>query len=146
MTEQNVGPIDYLVLQFPQAKITGDGMAILLDLVDRGIIQILDLRIVLREEDGSYAAVAVTDLDNDGTLDLAVFEGVESGLLDDDDLAEASALVPPGSAVGILVYENTWAGPFVSAMVNAGAQVVASARIPATEVIAALDALDTAQA
>lgn len=146
MTEQDVGPIDYLALQFPHAKVTGEGMAILLSLVDRGIIRILDLRVVLRAADGSYSAVALTDLDNDGELDLAVFDGVESGLLDDDDLAEASALVPPGSAVGILVYENTWAGPFVSAMVNAGAQVVASARIPATEVIAALDALDTAQA
>lgn len=146
MTDQAVGPIDYLVLQFPQAKVTGNGLAILLDLVDRGIIRILDLRFVLRNADGTYQAVAVTDLDNDGELDLAVFEGVESGLLDDDDLAEAVVLVPPGSAVGLLVYENSWAGPFVSAMLGVGAEVLASARIPATNVIAALDRLDATSA
>jgi hypothetical protein len=146
MTEQDVGPIDYLALQFPEAKVTGNGMAILVDLVDRGIIRILDLRVVLRTADGSYTGIAVTDLDNDGELDLAVFEGVESGLLDDDDIAEAAALIQPGSAVGIIVYENTWAGPFVTAMRAAGAEVVASARIPAATVIAALDSLEAADA
>ena len=78
-SEQDVGPIDYLALEFPEAKITGQGMAILLDLVDRGIIRILDLRFVLRGADGSFTAVAIADLDGDGTLDLAVFEGVEWG-------------------------------------------------------------------
>ncbi len=144
MTEQNVGPIDYLALEFPQAKVTGEGMAILLDLVDKGIIRILDLRFVIRSVDGSVTAVAVTDLDGDGVLDLAVFEGVESGLLDDDDLEQAASLIAPGSAAGLLVYENTWAGPFVTAMRNAGAEVLASARIPATDVIAVLDKLDSA--
>ena len=70
MTEQDVGPIDYLALQFPHAKVTGEGMAILLSLVDRGIIRILDLRVVLRSADGSYSAVALTDLDNDGSSTL----------------------------------------------------------------------------
>ena len=86
--------------------------------------------------------IAVTDLDNDGELDLAVFEGVESGLLDHDDLAAAAALVRSSTAVGVLVYENTWAGPFVTAMTQAGAQLLASVRIPATDVISALDSLE----
>ncbi len=146
MTEQNVGPIDYLALEFPQAKVTGEGMAILLDLVDKGIIRILDLRFVVRAADGSFTAVAVSDLDGDGVLDLAVFEGVESGLLDDDDLEQAASLIAPGSAAGLLVYENTWAGPFVTAMRNAGGEVLASGRIPATDVIAMLDKLDSAGA
>ena len=88
--------------------------------MDRGIIRILDLRFVKRAEDGSFSAVAVTDLDGDGVLDLAVFEGVESGLLDDDDVSQAASVIAPGSAAGLLVYENTWAGPFVSAMRRAG--------------------------
>ena len=143
MAEQDVGPIDYLVLEFPQAKITGEGMASLLDLVERGIIRILDLRFVVVGEDGSFTAVALADLDNDGKLDLAVFEGAKSGLLGDDDLAEAANLVAPATAVGLLVYENTWAGPFVSAMRNAGAEVIANGRIPADAVIAVLDDLES---
>jgi len=146
MADQDVGPIDYLALEFPQARITGEGMAALLDLVDRGIIRILDLRFAVRGEDGSITAVALADLDHDGRLDLAVFQGVESGLLDDDDLAEAANLVAPATAVGLLVYENTWAGPFVTAMRNAGAEVMASGRIPADAVIAALDNLESANA
>ena len=146
MAEQDVGPIDYLVLEFPQAKITGEGMASLLDLVERGIIRILDLRFVVVGEDGSFTAVALADLDHDGKLDLAVFEGAQSDLLDNDDLSEAASFVAPASAVGLLVYENTWAGPFVTAMRNAGAEVMASGRIPVDDVIAALDNLESANA
>ena len=142
----DVGPIDYLVLEFPTAKLKGQGLAMLVDLVDRGIIRILDFRFATRAADGSYAAIAITDLDGDGTLDLAIFEGVESGLLDDDDLSEAVALIEPGNAVGLLVYENTWAGPFVSAMRDVGAGVIASGRIPAEAVVATLDALESAEA
>jgi hypothetical protein len=112
--------------------------------VDRGIIRILDLRFIKREDDGSFSALAVSDFDGDGTLDLAIFEGVESGLLDDDDLGQAASVIAPGSAAGLLVYENTWAGPFVSAMRRAGADVVASGRIPAEDVIALLDVLEAA--
>ena len=144
MAEQDVGPIDYLVLEFPQAKITGEGMAALLDLVERGIIRILDLRFVVVGGDGSFTAVALADLDHDGKLDLAVFEGAQSGLLGNDDLAEAANLVAPSTAVGLLVYENTWAGPFVSAMRNAGAEVIANGRIPADAVVAVLDDLESA--
>jgi uncharacterized protein DUF6325 len=144
MTEQDIGPIDYLTLEFPKAKLTGEGLAALVDLVDRQIIRILDLRFVKREEDGTFTAIAVGDFDHDGALDLAVFEGVESGLLDDDDLGQAASVIAPGSAAGLLVYENTWAGPFVSAMRRAGAEVVASGRIPANDVIAMLDSLEAA--
>ena len=144
MTQQDVGPIDYLALEFPQAKLTGEGLGILVDLVDRGIIRVLDLRFVKREPDGTFTAAAIADLDGDGTLDLAVFEGAQSGLLDDDDLRQAVELIEPGNAVGLIVYENTWAGPFVSAMRRKGAEVIASGRIPADDVLAALDAMESA--
>jgi uncharacterized membrane protein len=142
-TEQDAGPIDYLALQFPQAKFHGEGLAALIDLVDRGIITVLDLRVVKREDDGSFSAMTITDLDNDGSLDLAVFSGIESGLIDDDDLHETADLIEPGSAAGLIVYENTWARPFVSAMRRAGAEVLTSGRIPADDVNAALDALES---
>lgn len=138
----DVGPIDYLALEFPGARLTGEGMAILVDLVDRGIIRILDMRALVRGQDGAVTAMAISDLDGDGTLDLAVFDGVESDLLDEEDLEHAASLVEPGNAVALLVYENTWAGPFVSAMRRAGAEVVASVRIPADAVIARLESLD----
>ena len=146
MTEYDAGPIDYLVLELPTARLEGAGLAALVDLVDRGIIRILDLRFAAHGEDGSVAAIEIADLDGDGTLDLAVFEGVESGLLDDDDLSQAIALIEPGQAVALIVYENTWAGPFVTAMRSVGAEVIASARIPADTVAAALDALESASA
>jgi hypothetical protein len=146
MSEQDLGPIDYLALEFPGAKLSGEGLAALVDLVDRGIIRVLDLRFVKRESDGTFTALAITDLDGDGTLDLAIFEGIESGLLDNDDLEQAASMIEPGSAAGLLVYENTWAGPFVSAMRRAGADVVASGRIPVDDVVAILDALEPTSA
>jgi len=145
MTELDVGPIDYLAVEFPGARLEGDGLAALVDLTERGIIRILDLVVAKVEEDGSFAVVALADLDGDGALDLAVFEGVQSGLLGGDDIAQSAALVQPGNAVGLLLYENTWAGPFVSAMRKVGAEVIASGRIPATDVAAALDALEAAE-
>jgi hypothetical protein len=145
MTEPDVGPIDYLAVEFPGAKLTGDALAELIDLTERGIIRVLDLRVAVVREDGEFAVVALTDLDADGELDLAVFSGVESGLLDDDDLAHGASLVDAGDAVAVLLYENTWAGPFVSALRRQGAEVVASGRIPADQVVAALEALETEQ-
>ena len=141
-----VGPIDYLAVEFPGARLTGEGLSALLDLVSHGIIRVLDLRVAKVDPDGEVTIVAITDLDGDGTLDLAVFEGVQSGILGDDDVAESAALIQPGNAVGLLLYENTWAGPFVAALRRAGADVIASGRIPASEVIAALDELEAAEA
>lgn len=145
MTDLDVGPIDYLALEFPGGRLQGKGLAALIDLVERGIIRILDLRVAMRTEAGDTVGVALTDLDNDGELDLAIFEGAVSGLLDDDDLDATAALAAPGNAVGIIVYENTWAGPFVTAMRDVGAQVIAGGRIPVTDVIAVLDALEAEQ-
>jgi hypothetical protein len=150
MTEQGMdvdhGPIDYLALELPEARMKGEGLAALVDLVDDGVIRVLDLRAVARNADGTFTAMAITDLDNDGTLDLAIFDGVESGLLDDDDLREAADLIEPGKVVALLLYENTWAIPFVSAMRRAGAELIASGRISADDVVAMLDALEAEEA
>jgi hypothetical protein len=142
-TALQVGPIDYLVVEFPGAKLTGEAMSALVDLVDAGTIRVLDLRVAIVDDNGDFTAVALTDLDGDGTLDLAVFSGVESGLLDDDDLAQSAGLVGSGDAVAVLLYENTWAGPFVAALRHQGAEVIASGRIPADEVIAALESAES---
>ncbi len=144
--EMAAGPIDYLAIELPAAKMKGEGLAAIVDLVDQGIVTVLDMRAVRREDDGTFTAVAITDLDHDGFLDLAVFEGIESGLLDDDDLRQAADLIEPGKVVALLVYENTWARPFVTAMRRAGAELIAGGRIPADEVEAMLDALEAEEA
>ena len=141
-TSPDVGPIDYLVVEFPGANFTGEALSALVDLVDRGIVRILDLQVAMVAENGDFTAIELADFDGDGDLDLAVFEGVQSGLLDEDDLAESAALVGPGDAVAVLLYENTWAGPFVSALRRQGADVIASGRIPADEVIEALESME----
>ena len=149
MTDEDlvdVGPIDYLALEFPEARVNGEGLAALLDLVDKGTVRILDLRAVKREVDGTFTEMEIADFDSDGTLDLAVFRGVSSGLLDDDDLSQAASLIEPGKVVALLVWENTWAAPFVSAMRRVGADIIASGRIPADEVVAILDELETEEA
>ncbi|WP_371667356.1 DUF6325 family protein [Streptomyces sp. NBC_00289] len=140
---EEVGPIDYVVVEFPGNRMTGEGFPLLVDLVDRGVIRILDLMFVRKEEDGSMSGMEIADFTGDGELDLAVFEGASSGLLGQDDIVEAGAALQPGSSAGILVYENLWAAPFATALRRGGARMVASGRIP---VPAVLDALNAAEA
>jgi Family of unknown function (DUF6325) len=135
-----IGPVDYLVVEFPGSRMTGEGLPLLVDLVDRGIIRVLDLVFIKKEKDGRIRGLTVTDLDQEGVRNLAVFEGAASGLLGDDDLAEASEALQPGSSAGILVYENVWAAPFAAALMRGGAQLVASGRIPVPAMVAALEA------
>src|SRR5437762_8053276 len=106
-----MGPIDYLVAEFPESKLTGQGLRLLVDLVDRDIIRILDLVFIAKDPDGKVAAAEIADLDGDGTLDLAVFEGASSGLLGSDDVEDAGAVLAPGTVAALLVYENVWAAP-----------------------------------
>jgi hypothetical protein len=137
-----MGPIDYLVVEFPGNRMTGEGMPLLVDLVDRGIIRILDLVFIRKDLDGSVSGVTVADLDGDGALNLAVFEGASSGLLGPDEITDAGAVLEPGSSAGMLVYENRWAAPFAAALRRGGGQLVAGGRIPVQAALAALDAVD----
>jgi hypothetical protein len=134
-----LGPIDYLIIEFPQPDMRGEGLPLLADLVDRGIIKILDLTFVSKDEDGTVTGIDFDQFDPDGQLQLEVFKGASSGLLGDDDLVEAAKALEPGTSAGVLVYENRWAAPFVAALHRNGAQVVASGRIPASDLIEALE-------
>jgi Family of unknown function (DUF6325) len=140
---EDMGPIDYLIVEFPGSRMTGEGLPLLVDLAERGIIRVLDLVFVKKELDGSVRGLAIADLDKDGTLDLAVFEGASSGLLDQTDLEEAGGVLEPGSSAGLLVYENRWAAPLAKAIRRGGGQLVASGRIPVQAVLAALDATES---
>ena len=141
--EQTLGPISYVIVEFPGNKMTGEGFPALLDLVDSGLIRILDLMFVTREKDGTLEAIALTDLDNDGELDLTVFEGASSGMLDESDLADAASVIEPGSSAGILIFENRWAKPFTDALRRGSAQLVAAGYIPQDALLASLDATES---
>ena len=143
---EEMGPIDYVVVEFPGSRMTGEGLPLLVDLVDSGTIRILDLVFVTRSMDGVVSAVEIADLDGDGDLDLAVFEGVSSGLLGQDDIDDVTSVIEPGSSAGLLVYENVWAAPFAAAIRRGGGQLVASGRIPVQAVLASLDAMEAADA
>jgi hypothetical protein len=138
-----LGPISYLIVEFPGNKMTGEGFPILVDLVDRGLIRILDLRFVTRTTDGSIRFIDIQDMDRDGTLDVAVFDGVSSGLLDESDIADATSVIEPGSSAGILIFENRWATPFTQALRRGNAQLVAAGYIPLDILAASLDATES---
>ncbi|HEY3087732.1 MAG TPA: DUF6325 family protein [Jatrophihabitantaceae bacterium] len=147
MTEQaDLGPVSYLVVEFPGSKMTGEGFPILVDLVDRGLIRILDLVFVTKDLDGSVRAIELRDLDRDGSMDLAVFEGASSGLLDQEDLGDAGTVLQPGSSAGILIFENRWATDFVQALRRSSGELVAAGYIPVDALAASLEALEASSA
>ncbi len=137
-----MGPISYLIVEFPGSKMTGEGFPHLVDLVDRGVIRILDLLFATRDMDGSIRAISLQDLDRDGQVDLTIFEGVSSGLLDESDVADATSAIQPGSSAGILIFENRWATPFIEALRQGDGQLVAAGYIPLDTIAAALDATE----
>lgn len=139
-----MGPIDYLIVEWPGRQPTGEAMPHLIDLVDRGLIRILDLAFIAKAEDGSVATLEIADLGDE--IDAFVsFEGASSGLLGDEDVAEAGNALEPGTSAALLVYENRWAAPFAAAVRRTGGQLVASGRIPVQDVLAALDAVEASE-
>jgi hypothetical protein len=146
MSDDVSGPIDFLLLEFDPDKLTGEVGAALFELVDQGIVRILDLLIIQKEADGSISGLELTDVSADSLGGFAAFAGARSGLLGDDDLNQAGEAMEPGTTAALLVYENAWAIPFVRAAVKADAQLIASARIPADVVMSVLDELDAADA
>jgi hypothetical protein len=136
-----MGPIDYLLVEWPGKQPEGEIAPYLVDLVDRGLIRILDLVFLAKGDDGSVAAMEIADVGGE-VAELAIFEGASSGLLDDEDIDEAGTALEPGTSAALLVYENTWAGPFAAAVRRSGGQLVASGRIPVTDLLAALDAVE----
>lgn len=142
---EDMGPIDYLVIEWPGRQPTGEAAPYIVDLVERGIIRVLDLAFITKAEDGSVAGLEITEL-GDQVEELKVFEGVSSGLISDDDTVAAADALAPGTSAAMLVYENRWAAPFASALRRSGAQLVSSGRIPVQAVLAALDAVEEADA
>jgi hypothetical protein len=136
-----MGPIDYLLVEWAGRQPTGEAVPHLIDLVDRGLIRILDLAFIAKGEDGSVAAIEVSDL-GEAVAEFAAFDGASSGLLSDEDVEAAGAALENGTSAALLVFENRWAAPFAAAVRRSGGQLVASGRIPIQAVLAALDAAE----
>jgi len=143
-TEQleELGPIDYVVLEWQgELPSAGEVQPLLLDLVDRGIIRILDIGFVAKDLDGSVVGVELGELKQLAAA-FAEFEGASSGLLGYEDLREAAAALDPGTSAAVLVWENRWAAPLAAALRRSGGQLVASGRLPVQAVLAALDEVE----
>lgn len=146
-SELELGPIDYLIVEWPPDKQpTGEALPMLVDLVDRGLIRVLDLAFVRKEQDGTIVGLDLNSLDLDANPELTVFEGASSGLLGNEDYDQAGEALEAGSSAALLLYENTWAAPFATALRRSGAQLVANGRIPVNAIISALDEMEQAEA
>jgi Family of unknown function (DUF6325) len=147
MTEihlDEMGPVDYVVLEWPgDRQPTGEVQPLLLELVDRGIIRILDVAFVAKDRDGSLLSVEVGGGLKQLAAAFAELEGASSGLLGDDDLQEAAAALEPGTSAAVLVWENRWAAPVAAALRRSGGQLVASGRIPVQAILASLDVIES---
>jgi len=138
---EEMGPIDYVVLEWPGRQPKGDVAPMILELVDRGIIRVLDVALMVKAEDGSVAAIDLGELNGDSG-GFSAFEGASTGLLTQEDLEEAANALQPGTSAAVLVWENRWAAPVAVALRRSGGQLVASGRIEIQAMLAALDALD----
>ena len=135
-----LGPVDWIVVEFEGTRLNGDIAPILKDYVDRGLIRVLDLLFIKKDEDGGFEAFEATDLDDSEIGELRAYETELAMLLSEQDVADLVETIEPGSSAAVLVWENLWAAPFGSAVRHAGGQLVASGRIPIQAVIAAIEA------
>jgi Family of unknown function (DUF6325) len=140
---EEMGPIDYVVLEWPGRQPTGEAAPMIADLHDRGIIRILDVALMVKGEDGSVAALDLAEAGAEGNGgSFAEFAGASSGLLGQEDLEEAAAALQPGTCAAVLIWENRWAGPVAATLRRSGGQLVASGRLPVQAILAALEAAE----
>jgi hypothetical protein len=143
--DEELGPVDLVVIGYPaDAPMTGEAAPLLLDLVDRGIIRVLDVLFVIKNEDGTFSGFDASNLDSKNVGDFTAFEGASSGLLGEEDATTAAEAIEPGSAAVMIVYENRWAAPFIAAVRRNGGVPIAFERIPVQDLIDSLDAAEAA--
>lgn len=136
-----MGPIDFILVEWPGRQPTGEAIPHLIDLVDRGLIRILDLAFIAREDDGSVTRVELAEV-AEQVAEFSYFHGAASGLIGEDDVTEAAAALEPGTSAALLIFENAWAAPFAAAVRRSGGQLVASGRIPVQDLLDTLDAVE----
>jgi hypothetical protein len=135
-----LGPVDWIVVEFPGSRFNGQIAPALLDLVERDLIRVLDLLVLKKDADGSLEAFELSDLDEGEIGELRTYESELAMLLSEEDVNSLAAAIEPGSSAAVLVWENSWAAPFASAVRRSGGQLVASGRIPIQALLAAVEA------
>ncbi|MGO9872894.1 MAG: DUF6325 family protein [Acidimicrobiia bacterium] len=138
----DLGPVDYVVVEFPGNKFNGDIAPALDELVERGIVRVLDLLFLQKDDDGSLEVIELSDLDSSEAGSLRAYETELAMLLSEDDVVAVAEAIDPGTTAAVLIWENTWAVPFAAAVRHSGGQLVAGGRIPIQALAAALEADD----
>jgi len=141
-----LGPVDWIVVEFPGSRMNGEIVPALRDLVERDLVRVLDLLVLKKDDDGSVEAFELSDLDEGEIGDLRAYESELAMLLSEEDVNSLAAAIEPGSSAGVLVWENTWAAPFISAVRRSGGQLAATGRIPVQTLLAAIEADDQQEA
>ncbi|MGA8047150.1 MAG: DUF6325 family protein [Dermatophilaceae bacterium] len=136
-----LGPIELLVIEFPLGEVRSEGFATLTDLVERGVIAVLDLQFVRSADDGTVERVSAADAVGGDDGELGYLAGASSGLIGADDIGAAGASIEPGVLAGVLLLEHTWILPLIDQMASSGARVVRSARVDPAQIVAARDRL-----
>jgi hypothetical protein len=140
-----MGPVDIVVIGFPPGSPrTGEAIPLFMDLVERGVIRVLDVLMVQKDAEGTVSGLVIGDFDGDGVNDLLVFEGARSGLIGDEDVATTGEALEPDSAALLICFENTWAAPFATAVRRNGGRMIAFERVAAQDLLDALDAAEAA--
>jgi len=137
-----MGAIDYVVLEWKGERPPGDWVPLVVDLVNRGTIRLLDVAFLTKGEDGSVSSLDLEAVENASEA-FHEFEGAQSGLLADDDIQQAASVMDPGTSAAVLVWENRWMAPVAIALRRSGGQLIANGRIPIQALLAALDAAES---
>ncbi|MFA7761603.1 DUF6325 family protein [Streptomyces sp. NPDC048723] len=135
-----LGPVDYLVVEFPAgaSNFTGQMATALVELVNSGTIRVIDVLVLTKDADGTVEASELSDMDGLGELE--AIEAELGELLAEEDVEHLAAAMEPGSTAGVLIWENLWAAPFASAVRHSGGQLIANGRIPIQAIIASIEA------
>ena len=138
-----LGPVDFLAIEFPGGRLTAPGFEKLLSLADKGVVDILDMEFIAKDADGKSKKVDVWEFAVPAGVDLSDWAGASSGLLDDSDVGEISAAMQPGSVAVVVIYENRWVLGLVDDWRRDGARLIANGGISASDIVAALDAAES---
>jgi len=145
---EEMGPIDYIIIEWPDKQPTGEAVPMIIDLVDRGIIRVLDIAFMTKDTDGNVVAMDLGEVNDEEetAAGWGEFAGAATGILGSEEIYEAATALEPGTSAALLVWENRWAGPVAATLRRSGGQLVASGRIPVQDILAKLEALEAVEA